>query len=166
LPPFRIVRRTGFRHFSSVTSEKRAGIPAATALVVANMVGTGVFISLGYQLLDFDSAPPILFLWALGGLVALCGALCYAELARILPRSGGEYRFLGSIYHPAAGFMAGLLSAISGFAVPTAITALAMGAYLSAALPTVDARWAAAAVIAVGSAAHGLSSKTSGIVQV
>lgn len=164
--PFGIVRTTGIRQRLSVTSERRAGIPAATALVVANMVGTGVFISLGYQLLDFNSAPPILLLWVLGGLIALCGALCYAELARIMPRSGGEYRFLGSIYHPAAGFMAGLLSAISGFAVPTAITALAMGAYLSAALPAVEPRWAAAAVIVVGAAAHGLSSKTSGVVQV
>ena len=145
---------------------KRAGIPAATALVVANMIGTGVFVSLGYQLLDFHSAPPILFLWVLGGLVALCGALCYSELARRLPKSGGEYHFLGAIFHPSLGFMAGLLSAIAGFAAPTAITALAMGAYLNKALPNIDARTAAAVVIVIGAAAHGLSSKTSGRVQI
>ncbi len=147
-------------------SRKRAGTPAATALVVASMIGTGVFVSLGYQLVDFHSAPPILFLWVLGGVVALCGALCYAELAQRLPKSGGEYHFLGTIYHPALGFMAGLLSAIAGFAVPTAITALAMGAYLHKAAPGIGARWAAAVVIVIGAAAHGLSSKTSGRVQV
>ena len=102
----------------------------------------------------------------LGGVVALCGALCYAELARRLPRSGGEYHFLGTIFHPSLGFMAGLLSAIAGFAAPTAITALAMGAYLHKAVPGIDARVAAAAVILIGAAAHGLSSKTSGRVQV
>ncbi|WP_193210761.1 amino acid permease [Luteolibacter marinus] len=149
-----------------MSKSNRAGIPAASALVVANMIGTGVFVSLGYQLLDFHSAPPILFLWLLGGLVALCGALCYAELARHLPKSGGEYHFLGAIYHPSLGFMAGLLSAIAGFAAPTAITALAMGAYLNKALPWIDATAAAAVVIVIGAAAHGLSASTSGRVQV
>ena len=67
-------------------------------LVVANMIGTGVFTSLGYQLLDIRSAPVILLLWTLGGVIALCGALCYAELAAALPRSGGEYNFVGRIY--------------------------------------------------------------------
>ena len=69
----------------------------AVTLVVANMIGTGVFTSLGYQLLDIRSAPVILLLWTLGGVIALCGALCYAELAAALPRSGGEYNFVGRI---------------------------------------------------------------------
>ena len=73
----------------------------AVTLVVANMIGTGVFTSLGYQLLDIRSAPVILLLWILGGVIALCGALCYAELGAALPRSGGEYNFVGRIYHPA-----------------------------------------------------------------
>lgn len=129
------------------------------------MVGTGVFVSLGYQLVDFHSAPPIIALWLVGGVIALCGALSYSALANLLPRSGGEYHFLGTIYHPALGFMAGLLSAIIGFGVPTAITALAMGGYASRAWPAISPRGAAVAVILIGTLAHGVSAKTSGRVQ-
>lgn len=148
-------------------SEKPSGlgIPAAASLVVANMIGTGVFVSLGYQLVDFHSAPPIMLLWLMGGVIALCGALSYAALADLLPKSGGEYHFLGSIYHPSLGFMAGMLSAIVGFGVPTAITALAMGGYLSKAWPAIPADAAAVAVILLGTLAHGLSARTSGRVQ-
>ena len=106
-----------------MTSGKHAGSFAATALVVASMVGTGVFTSLGFQLFDLNSGPQIILLWLLGGLIALCGAFCYAEVAALLPKSGGEYHFLRSIYHPSLGFMAGMLSAFAGFAAPTAITA-------------------------------------------
>ena len=72
----------------------------AITLVIANMVGTGVFTSLGFQLLDIQHAGLILLLWLIGGVVALCGALCYAELGAALPRSGGEYNFLTRVYHP------------------------------------------------------------------
>ncbi len=152
----------------AVVTNKKTGLgtPAATSLVVANMIGTGVFVSLGYQLMDFHSAPPIMALWLIGGVIALCGALSYSALANELPRSGGEYHFLGAIYHPALGFMAGLLSAIVGFGVPTAITALAMGGYLSKAWPGISPRDAAVAVILLGALAHGLSARTSGRVQI
>ena len=62
-----------------------------TAVIVANMIGTGVFTSLGFQLLDIRSGFALLMLWAVGGLVALCGAVTYAELGAALPRNGGEY---------------------------------------------------------------------------
>ncbi len=130
------------------------------------MVGTGVFTSLGFQLVDLDSAPQILFLWLLGGLIALCGALCYAEVAAALPRSGGEYHFLGTLYHPSLGFMAGLVSATAGFAAPTAITALAFGEYLHETLPALPVKSAAAAVILAGSLAHAVGTRTSARVQV
>ena len=76
-----------------------------TAVVIANMVGTGVFTSLGFQLLDIQSGFVILTLWATGGLIAVCGAMTYAELGAAMPRSGGEYNFLSRIYHPAVGFV-------------------------------------------------------------
>ena len=69
------------------------------------MIGTGVFTSLGFQLIDIQSAPVIMMLWLVGGVSALCGALSYAELGAALPRSGGEYHFLTEIYHPSAGFI-------------------------------------------------------------
>ena len=146
--------------------ESRAGTFAATSLVVASMVGTGVFTSLGFQLVDLDSAPQILFLWAFGGVIALCGALCYAEVAAALPRSGGEYHFLGTLYHPSLGFMAGMLSATAGFAAPTAITALAFGEYLHETVPGLPVKIAAAAVVLAGSAAHAVGTRTSARVQV
>ncbi len=67
-----------------------------TAVVIANMIGTGVFTSLGFQLLDIRSGFPLLLLWAIGGIIALCGAMTYAELGAAMPRSGGEYNFLSS----------------------------------------------------------------------
>ncbi|SVB28766.1 uncharacterized protein METZ01_LOCUS181620, partial [marine metagenome] len=83
----------------------------ASSFVVASMVGTGVFTSLGYQLKDIQSVFPLLMLWIIGGVVALCGALTYSELGAVLPRSGGEYYFLSRIIHPSIGFAAGIISA-------------------------------------------------------
>lgn len=107
-------------HFTSAT---------AVSVVIANMVGTGVFTSLGYQLVDIQTGFPLMLLWAAGGVAALCGALTYAELGAALPRSGGEYSMLSRIYHPGVGFIAGWVSATIGFAAPVALAALAFGAY-------------------------------------
>ena len=95
------------------------------------MVGTGVFTSLGFQVGDLPSGFVILCLWLLGGLCALCGALCYAELAAALPRSGGEYHLISRTLHPAVGFLAGWLSVTVGFAAPIALAAMALGKYAS-----------------------------------
>src|SRR6202790_5282178 len=107
----------------------------ATAIVIADMVGIGVFTSLGFQVGDITSGFALLLLWIVGGAVALCGALCYAELATMLPRSSGEYNFLRRIYHPAFGFVAGWLSATVGFAAPIALAAMAFGSYFKAIAP-------------------------------
>src|ERR1700684_1362092 len=107
----------------------------ATAIVVADMVGVGVFTSLGFQVIDIPSGFSLMLLWVVGGIVAICGAFCYAELATMLPRSSGEYNFLRRIYHPAFGFVAGLLSATVGFAAPIALAAMAFGIYFKAVVP-------------------------------
>lgn len=107
----------------------------ATALTVADMVGIGVFTSLGFQVRDIQSGFSLIMLWVVGGLAALCGAVCYAELAAMFPRSGGEYNFLSRIYHPAVGFMSGWLSATVGFAAPIALAAMAFGAYFKGVFP-------------------------------
>ena len=108
---------------------------AAAAIIIANMIGTGVFTSLGFQLLDINSGFALLMLWCLGGIAALCGAASYAELGAALPRSGGEYNFLGRIYHPAAGFISGWVSALIGFAAPIAAVAIVFSKYSSSAIP-------------------------------
>jgi len=119
----------------------------ATALVVADMIGVGVFTSLGFQVGDMPTGFSIAFLWAAGGLAALCGALSYAELAAALPRSGGEYHFLSEIYHPSIGFLAGWISASVGFAAPTALAAIAFGKYLQGIFPGISPAGSALALV-------------------
>ena len=106
----------------------------ALAVIIANMVGTGVFTSLGYQLVTLQSGFALIMLWVVGGVVAICGALSYAELGAALPRSGGEYNFLGQIYHPSAGFVSGWVSAAIGFSAPVALAAMTFGAYTTSSL--------------------------------
>ncbi len=113
----------------------------AAAVIIANMVGMGVFTSLGFQLVDIQDGFPILMLWLLGGIAALCGAASYAELGAALPRSGGEYNFLGRIYHPLAGFISGWVSATIGFAAPIAAIAIAFGVYTAEVIPGEHTRW-------------------------
>jgi basic amino acid/polyamine antiporter, APA family len=109
---------------------RRVGFLTACSIVIANIIGTGIFTSLGFQLNGIQSGFALLMLWVIGGVAALCGALCYGELSAALPRSGGEYHFLSKIYHPALGFMAGFVSATVGFAAPIALAAIAFGTYL------------------------------------
>ena len=101
----------------------------AAAVIIANMVGTGVFTSLGFQVADIQSVFALMMLWIVGGIASLCGAATYAELGAALPRSGGEYNFLGRIYHPVAGFISGWVSTVIGFAAPIAAVSLAFGKY-------------------------------------
>ncbi len=134
-------------------------------LVIANMIGTGVFTSLGYQLLDIRSAPVILLLWTLGGVIALCGALCYAELGAALPRSGGEYNFVGRIYHPAAGFVSGWISITVGFSAPTAAVAIAAAKYAQSVWPGLSETAFAAALVLLTGAIHLGSRRGSAVFQ-
>ena len=111
---------------------------AATAIVVADMVGVGVFTSLGFQVQTINSGFSLMLLWVVGGIVAFCGATCYAELAAMFPRSSGEYNFLLRTYHSAFGFLAGWLSATVGFSAPVALAAMAFGEYAKPLVPGVS----------------------------
>jgi len=136
------------------------------AIVVANMVGTGVFTSLGFQVLGISSPFALLMLWLVGGLVALCGAVSYGELAAAMPRSGGEYHYLSQIYHPALGFLSGWVSATVGFAAPTALAALALGEYAKSVWPALEPRSLSIAVVLVLTLIHGLSTRAGSRLQV
>ncbi len=118
-----------------VADKRMVSTSTATAIAVADMIGIGVFTSLGFQVASIPSGFAILALWIVGGLTALAGALAYAELAVAFPRSGGEYNFLSRIYHPALGFMAGWISATVGFAAPVALAAMAFGEYFAGVMP-------------------------------
>jgi APA family basic amino acid/polyamine antiporter len=117
------------RSVKARTQRRTIGFFTASSIVIANIIGTGIFTSLGFQLVDIQSGFPLLMLWIIGGIAAFCGALCYGELSAALPRSGGEYHFLSKIYHPALGFMAGFVSTTVGFAAPIALAAMAFGKY-------------------------------------
>ncbi len=113
--------------------QRRLGLPTAMLLVVASMVGTGVFTTTGFLLRDIGSIAAVLASWAVGGAVALFGALAYAELVAALPHNGGEYQLLSRIYHPGVGFAAGFTSLVVGFSAPTAASAIAFAEYAESA---------------------------------
>ena len=102
----------------------------AAALVVSNMIGTGVFTSLGYQVAFLNNTITILLLWALGGLLALFGTFCYAELGNYYKESGGDYIFLSRAFHPILGYLTSWISLVVGFSAPVSLAALAMSKYL------------------------------------
>ncbi|MBY0426630.1 MAG: amino acid permease, partial [Cytophagales bacterium] len=122
-------------------NDHKISVFTATAMVISNMIGTGIFTSLGFQLMGIHSVSAIATLWIVGGISALCGALCYGELAARFPRSGGEYNFLSRIYDPALGFLSGFISSTIGFAVPIAISAIAFNKYLSTFTHTSFGSW-------------------------
>src|SRR5262245_54557246 len=126
----RTVARDG--SIKPATPTRTVGFVTACSTEIANISSVGIFTSLGFQVNDIQSGFALLMLWVIGGIAALCGALCYGELAAAMPRSGGEYHFLSKIYHPALGFMAGFVSATVGFAAPVALAAMACGQYFNA----------------------------------
>jgi basic amino acid/polyamine antiporter, APA family len=123
---------------ASTTGAATVSTATATAIVIADMIGVGVFTSLGFQVKDLTSGFSLLLLWIVGGVAALCGAFCYGELGAMFPRSSGEYNFLSRSYHPAFGFIAGWVSATVGFAAPIALAAMAFGEYFKAIIPGIS----------------------------
>ena len=137
----------------------RAGFPGvrllpAACVVIANMVGTGVFTTLGFQVASLSSGFTILVLWAFGGLCAICGALAYAELGAAIPRSGGEYALLSRIYSRPVGFLAGWISMIAGFPAAVAVAAIAFGRYVHGIAPTLDPKVCAVVMLLVTTLFH------------
>ncbi|MHC4091702.1 MAG: APC family permease, partial [Planctomycetota bacterium] len=108
------------------------GLSTATYVVIASMVGTGILVSPGYMMAALGNYSVIFGLWALGGLLALCGALCVAELATALPRAGGEYVYLREAYGPMPAFVAGWTAFVLGFSAPLAVTSYVASVYLLA----------------------------------
>lgn len=121
------------------------------------MVGAGVFTSSGYALADLGSRGYVLLAWVVGGIIALCGALCYTALLRRMPESGGEYYYLSRTVHPLAGFLAGWVSLLAGFTAPIAVAAIALARYLGPATGlALDPNGTATAAILLALVMHGL----------
>ena len=133
------------------------GVPTATAVVIAAMVGSGVFTTLGFQVAEIRSTFAVMMVWLVGGVIALCGALTYGELGAALPRSGGEYHLLRRVYTPALGFLSGWVSATVGFAGPSALAAMALASYTATFIPGISENHLAAGVVLGFSLIHASS---------
>jgi basic amino acid/polyamine antiporter, APA family len=146
-------------------STHKIGFNTAVSIVIANMIGTGVFTSLGFQVLGLSSGFAILMLWVVGGVLALCGAFVYGEIGSAFPESGGEYNYLSKLYHPAIGFLSGWVSVTVGFAAPIAAAAVALAQYVSKIYPSVNEFILSASVIIVITAIHAIHLKAGSLFQ-
>jgi APA family basic amino acid/polyamine antiporter len=124
--------------------ERRLGLFPLTTIVISNMIGAGIFTTSGLLLGDLKNPALMLILWVVGGLIALCGALCYGRIGAAIPYAGGEYIFLSKLYHPLFGFLSGWLSFVVGFSAPIAAAAIGFSEYLIRAFPQIAA-WGEAA---------------------
>src|SRR6202161_48739 len=116
---------------------RQLGVVSATALVVSNMVGTGIFTTTGFLAGQLGSPPLVLWIWVVGAACAFFGAVCYSELGVNLPSSGGEYVYLTRAFGPTWGFMTGWVSFFAGFSGPIALAALAFSDYVGYFFPSV-----------------------------
>lgn len=149
-------------------SAARLGFVAAAAIVVANMIGTAVFTSAGFQAQSLGDPSTILVAWIVGGVLALCGAAAYAELGAMMPQAGGEYVYLREAYHPLVGFLSGWVSLFAGFSAPIAVAAIAFGKYSAVLLPALgpDAqKGLGVALVLAMTALHGFDTVIGGRVQ-
>ena len=137
----------------------KLGWKTGTAIVIANMIGAGVFTSLGYQLEDIQNNWTIIIVWGLGGLIALSGAFSYAEVGTSIKESGGEYIFLSKIFNPLIGYLSGWISLTVGFAAPIALSAIAFSKYSG--IDFLDHKLLSIIVILIISFIHSINSKTS-----
>jgi APA family basic amino acid/polyamine antiporter len=146
-------------------NKHKIGFNTAVAIVIANMIGTGVFTSLGFQVLGIESGFAILMLWVVGGILALCGALTYGEIGSAFPQSGGEYNYLSKLYHPSIGFASGWVSVTVGFAAPIAAASMALSQYVSKIYPSVNPLVLAITVIVLITAIHSINLKAGSLFQ-
>ena len=115
--------------------ERKLGLFPLTNIVIANMIGAGIFTTSGLLMSDLGNPILMLALWVVGGIIALCGALAYGELGAAIPHAGGEYAFLSKLYHPLFGFLSGWTSFIVGFSAPIAASAIGFSEYFVRAYP-------------------------------
>jgi len=111
------------------------GLFPLTNIVIANMIGAGIFTTSGLLMQDLNSPFVMLLLWIAGGIIALCGALCYSELGAAMPYAGGEYIFLSKLFHPISGFLSGWVSFFVGFSAPIAASAIGFSEYIYRVVP-------------------------------
>jgi APA family basic amino acid/polyamine antiporter len=135
--------------------DHKLGLFSGIGMVIANMIGAGVFLSTGFMAQDLNPKQ-ILWAWVIGAFLALCGARAYAGIAQLVPRSGGEYRYLSTLIHPALGYLAGWASLLLGFSAPIAIDAIAAGAFANTLAYWVNPKLFAALLIVLLTGVHAI----------
>ncbi|GET34878.1 amino acid permease [Prolixibacter bellariivorans] len=116
--------------------QRKLGLLALLSMVVANMIGAGIFTTSGLIMAQLRNPFLLLLLWAFGGFIAFCGALVYSELGAAMPEAGGEYVFLSRLYHPLLGFLSGWISFVVGFSAPIAASAIGFSEYIIQGVPS------------------------------
>ena len=129
-------------------------------MVIASMIGAGVFLSTGYMAQSL-TPKQILLAWVVGAFLALAGARAYASIARVVPHSGGEYKYLSTLIHPALGYLAGWASLLLGFSAPIAIDAIAAGAFANTLVSWVDPKIFGALIIILLTGVHAVGMRFS-----
>ncbi len=124
---------------SQPSLERKLGLFSVTNIVIANMIGAGIFTTSGLFMADLGNPMLMLALWVAGGIIALAGAFCYGEIGAAIPDAGGEYAFLSRLYHPMLGFLSGWVSFIVGFSAPIAASSIGFSEYLYRASPDIFA---------------------------
>jgi amino acid transporter len=149
-----------------VTHIRTLGLFSLVCLIIANMVGAGVFTTSGFALGDLGSANRVVAAWIVGGLIALSGAVSYGGLVRRMTESGGEYLFLSRVIHPVAGFIAGWVSLLAGFTGAIAFAALAFETYAFPTRPDwLPGGVAASALVVLAALLHGFRVRTGAVTQ-
>ena len=120
------------------TLNRNLGFFSVSAIIIADMIGTGIFTTSGLVMEQVSNPLLMIVLWVAGGVVALSGALCYAELSTAMPYAGGEYLYLNRLFHPSLGFLSGWISFIVGFSAPLAAVAIGMSEYMIQAFPSLS----------------------------
>ncbi|MFO0925244.1 MAG: APC family permease [Pirellulales bacterium] len=140
--------------------ESPIGLWTLVALVIANMIGSGLYTSSCYSILGLGEARYVLIVWGLGGVMALCGAIAYGALASRLPMGGGEYLYLSRLIHPFVGSLAGWISLVAGFTAPIAASALIVGKYTVPAFGPYWIQGVASLTIVLAAIAHAVHLQT------
>ena len=117
---------------------RKLGLFAVTNIVVANIIGAGIFTTTGFLMDSLGNPLLMLTLWFVGGLIAFCGAIAFGEMGAIFPEAGGEYIFISKLFNPLLGFLSGWLSLIVGFSAPIAASAIGFSGYLLLAFPSLQ----------------------------
>jgi len=141
-------------------------LTAAVAVILANVIGTGVFLKARVMTCNVGTPGMVLTVWLVAGLLSLAGALTYAELGAMMPRSGGEYNFLGAAYGRRWAFLNGWMRTLIGQTGAQAAVAVACVIFLNdlvgGSLGETTVRLLPVAVVALGTALNLASVRASG----